>query len=81
MNYYYQCPPEGGKAYCIASSARRYGTITLDLSRVTALQLIGNRIFISLSDGAVLEHWSESIKEDYEKISADLLSFCPEESE
>ncbi len=75
MRYFYH--HKGEDDVYLTSTARRYGTLTLDLEKVTALQFSGNRIYIFLSDGAVLEHWSETIKDDYEQISTDMMELRP----
>lgn len=81
MQYFFH---GGGKdKVYLTSTARKYGTITLDLDKLTAIQLLGTRNLITLSDGATLEHHSEcddQAKAIYEGISADMLELRPDES-
>ncbi len=81
MQYFYQGSGED-KGY-LTSTARKYDTITLDLDKVIAIQLLGARNLITLSDGATLEHYSErddQAESIYKRISADLLALQPDHS-
>lgn len=81
MNYYYACPPEG-EPYCIGSSAMRYGTITLDLSAVTGVQLLGTTVIVALLNGVTLVHTLEdgSHESIYNAISSDMMMRFLEQS-